>query len=105
MFYDTQIDYVTVPLSMRVINGIQSKTYDYFGYSTASCYDKQDGWTYVFNGAPRSNNIRGKVDYFKYYGSVLNGVLPSKFAKGTQIGSYFGASVTCGYTRPSTVQV
>ena len=103
MFYDSKIG--ANALQSVSIDGIRSRTYDYFGYSTASCYDKKDKFTYLFVSAPRSKNIRGKVDYIKYYGSVYNGVIQSQFAMGHQIGSYFGASVTCGYTKLSTVQV
>ena len=102
MFYDTKLD--DPVLKNKVLGGVFSRTYDYFGYSTASCYDKQDGFTYVFVSAPRSKNIRGKVDYMRYYGSPMTFVMNSQFAKGSQIGSYFGASLTCGYTKPSTVQ-
>ncbi|KAL5261999.1 hypothetical protein ACHWQZ_G007641 [Mnemiopsis leidyi] len=103
MFYDTKLD--NIALKNKVFSGMFSKTYDYYGYATASCYDEEDKWTYVFSSAPRSRNIRGKVDYMKYYGSALNGVVSSQFAKGYMIGSYFGASITCGNTKPSTVQI
>ena len=103
MFYDTKLD--NIALKNQVFGGVYSRTYDYYGYATASCYDEEDKWTYIFVSAPRSKNVRGKVDYMKYFGSALNGVVSSQFAKGHMIGSYFGASISCGYTRPSTVQV
>lgn len=103
MFYDAAKN--NVPLSNKVITGRYSRTYDYYGYSSASCYDKQDRWTYLFVGAPRSSIVRGKVDYIKYLQSVKNGIISSSLAKGHQIGAYFGASVTCGYTRANILQV
>lgn len=83
-----------------------SKTYDYFGYSIASCFDSSDNHTYTFIGAPRANFMKGKVDYFKYMTGALNSYMISgSLAKNNEFGSYFGAALACGYTKKDKIQV
>ena len=102
MFYSTATSEVENP--HLAYSGYFSRTYDYLGYSMASCLDRDSSMRYVFIGAPRSFLMKGKVDYIMYKeGSTF--MQTSPLARGMSFGAYFGAAVTCGYTKLEKFQV
>ena len=104
MFYDTKQESIVRP-DKAYTGTWDSKVYGYLGYAMASCSEKKTTATHLFVGAPRANGVKGKVDYFTYYSSPA-AVSVKRLANGVDFGSYFGSSVTCGYTsKEDAIQV
>ncbi|CAH0581590.1 unnamed protein product [Chrysodeixis includens] len=68
---------------------------DYFGYSVGSGIFDRTGNTLYVAGAPRNNIASGQVLIFKPPTQELDSLKIMAKVKGTQSGSYFGASVCC----------
>lgn len=68
---------------------------DYFGYSVGSGIFDRTGKTLYVAGAPRNNIATGQVLVFKPPTEELDSLKIMAKVKGTQSGSYFGASVCC----------